>query len=358
MNNLFNKKKYNKHHQNLKILEGGLKCHQNMPSHDIQTIEKNFKYEGNENIGYMRIDNTGRHIVTYTLNNNENKILLGEGGIGYVYKGKRTSFFNEKMSEIHIVIKELKVIEANNEKERISLETNKISVCTELKSVIELNHKNIVKYYGYAENNNNNQIMQFMEFIQGKELYEIIINNELSEDEKIDICNQLIDGLNYLHLLGVYHRDIKPENIMIQIKNNTNGTRNLTAKYIDFNFGCKEEITCQYTEYGQGTIILFSPEYIRNALSRIVNKTLYPYYDLWALGLTLYTIIATKSMIELKKDMKENIKTILSLTQDDINNIIDKNIPNTEKYKYIKDNLFSLLKINYLERKIIMLSES
>jgi serine/threonine protein kinase len=48
----------------------------------------------------------------------------------------------------------------------------------------------------------------------------------LSEDEARTIFHQLIEGVEYMHQIGIAHRDLKPENILIDY--------NGKVKIIDF----------------------------------------------------------------------------------------------------------------------------
>ena len=55
-----------------------------------------------------------------------------------------------------------------------------------------------------------------MEFAENGELFSHIVKTtRLSEKEAIQFFQQLIDGIEYIHLMGVVHRDLKPENILI-----------------------------------------------------------------------------------------------------------------------------------------------
>ncbi|KAG1052743.1 hypothetical protein G6F55_001860 [Rhizopus delemar] len=56
-----------------------------------------------------------------------------------------------------------------------------------------------------------------MEYCSGGDLYSWIKEDKLIELHDINnLFKQLLQGLAYLHSLGVAHRDIKPENLLIQ----------------------------------------------------------------------------------------------------------------------------------------------
>ena len=55
-----------------------------------------------------------------------------------------------------------------------------------------------------------------MEFVQGGELFELIVQNQrLKEKEACKYFQELISGINYIHQLGICHRDLKPENLLV-----------------------------------------------------------------------------------------------------------------------------------------------
>lgn len=53
-------------------------------------------------------------------------------------------------------------------------------------------------------------------------------SNRFSEPLVENLLKQLLEGLDYLHSIGVVHRDIKPENLLID--------KNLRLIIADFNF--------------------------------------------------------------------------------------------------------------------------
>ncbi|KAI8075838.1 kinase-like domain-containing protein [Gilbertella persicaria] len=54
-----------------------------------------------------------------------------------------------------------------------------------------------------------------MEYCPGGDLFTIIMTERMSETEKVCCFKQLLQGLAYLHSMGVAHRDIKPENLLL-----------------------------------------------------------------------------------------------------------------------------------------------
>ena len=152
----------------------------------------------------------------------------------------------------------------------------------EVNITLDLINDNIIKCYEIYEDNNSLHFV--LELCQGGDLFDHIIhspNQKLSEEESMDILQQVLKSLIYLHEeLGVIHRDIKPENFLIK---NENG-RNI-IKLTDFGFSdyitkenkgiFKEQI---------GTPQYAAPEIYEG--KEYNNKV-----DLWSLGVVLYNMI-------------------------------------------------------------------
>ncbi|KAI8642742.1 kinase-like domain-containing protein [Parasitella parasitica] len=83
-----------------------------------------------------------------------------------------------------------------------------------------LDHPNIVKTMDLVLDEKD-RYCTVMEYCPGGDLYSFIKEGRLSsQDEANGYFKQLLDGLSYLHCLGVAHRDIKPENLLL-VKHNT-----------------------------------------------------------------------------------------------------------------------------------------
>jgi len=79
-----------------------------------------------------------------------------------------------------------------------------------------LHHASVVETYDIVRDGNH--WYEIMEYCPGGDLYSVIRDGFLSCDE-VDTCfKQLLEGVFYLHSVGVAHRDLKPENLLIDAK--------------------------------------------------------------------------------------------------------------------------------------------
>jgi len=131
---------------------------------------------------------------------------LGEGTFGSVKLAKKAK--TGKLVAVKIL-----------EKSRIRDQADMERIIREIKILKEIKHKNIVKLHEIVENNE--KIYLIMEYASGGELFDYIVSKDrLSEREACEIYMQIVDGIEYLHTLGVAHRDLKPENLLLDSQKN------------------------------------------------------------------------------------------------------------------------------------------
>ena len=198
------------------------------------------------------------------------KILekLGEGGMGVVYLAEDTKL------ERKVAIKFLPRHIAGNSEER---ERFKI----EAKAAAALNHPNIATIYSIEETED--QMFISMEYIEGKELKDIVAayrDKPLPNNDVINYAVQIAEGLEAAHKKGIVHRDIKSQNIMI--------TYDGKVKIMDFGLA-KLSGGTQLTKVGStiGTAAYMSPE---QALGEEVDSR----SDIFSFGVVLYEMLTTK----------------------------------------------------------------
>jgi serine/threonine protein kinase/tetratricopeptide (TPR) repeat protein len=192
------------------------------------------------------------------------KILekLGEGGMGVVYKAEDTKL------DRTVAIKFLprRVAANQEEKQRFVIEA---------KAAAALNHSNIATIHNIEEADN--EIFIVMEYIEGKELKEIIKSQIPNLQSAIDYATQIAEGLQAAHKKGIIHRDIKSSNIMI--------TDDGKVKIMDFGLA-KFRGSAQLTQIGTtiGTAAYMSPEQARGEESDQRSDT-------WSFGVVLYEML-------------------------------------------------------------------
>ena len=188
---------------------------------------------------------------------------LGEGTFGKVKLG--TCLINKEKCAIKIL-----------EKSRMTDKDDLTRVKREFDMLIKFNHPNVILVMEIFENISS--YYSVMEYCEGGELFNYIVEKKrISENEASFFYYQLINGLEYIHSLGVVHRDLKPENILL--------TKDHLLKIIDFGLS-------NYFIKGQkllstpcGSPCYASPEMVAGKEYDGVK------IDIWSTGIILYAMI-------------------------------------------------------------------
>jgi serine/threonine protein kinase len=145
-------------------------------------------------------------LVGQTLNRYKLVKLLGEGGMGAVFKG----FDLTLQRDVAIKIMHPHFARTPNFQERF---------LQEARTAARLDHPGVVKVFDFGHSQS--QLYIVMEFIPGDNLGKML--RDLKKEgkwivlpEAIEIIRQVSLALDYAHKQGVLHRDIKPDNIMLK----------------------------------------------------------------------------------------------------------------------------------------------
>ena len=195
-------------------------------------------------------------ISNYTLKGD-----IGEGNFGKVKLG----IFKQTGEEFAVKILNKKMIK----------EKMKNTVFKENEIITKFNHVNVVFVFDIIEDIENYYIV--MEYCKSGELFDYIVAHQnLEEDEAAFFFYQLINGVEYIHSLGVAHRDLKPENLLL--------TENKILKIIDF--GLSHEFNGEdFLKTKCGSPSYAAPEIIKG-LPYDGFKT-----DIWCCGIILYAMV-------------------------------------------------------------------
>ena len=194
---------------------------------------------------------------------------IGEGAFAKVKLGKHI-ITGEKVA---IKILPKKNISSNSN-ENSNNNINKIQ--KEINILRRLDHKNIIQLYEIIETKNNLYIV--MEYCEGKELFDYIVKRKhLTEREACRYFQQIINGVEYLHLCNITHRDLKPENILLDNKKR--------IRISDFGLSGIGPEYDSLLSTPCGTPLYAPPEMLRGEKYNGV------YSDIWSCGIILYTML-------------------------------------------------------------------
>ena len=138
--------------------------------------------------------------------------LLGEGGMGRVYKAFDTSLGRAAA----VKVLDPRVIADPDRLQRFMREARAAS---------SLNHPNVVTIYEVGELPEGGHFIA-MELVEGETLREVLGRGRPELPRALEWIAQLADGIATAHAAGITHRDLKPENVVI--------ARNGFAKILDF----------------------------------------------------------------------------------------------------------------------------
>ena len=194
--------------------------------------------------------------------------VLGWGAFGIVRISHKMDEKNPSSEQI-FAVKEHKQHPRESEKHYCKRVTAEFCISS------SLHHQNILATLDLLQDGKG-VYCQIMEYFPGNDLHSIIVHaGQLEETEADCFFKQLIQGIVYMHEMGVAHRDLKPENIFL--------TQRGTVKIIDF--GNAECFRAAWeTEPRTSTGICGSAPYMAPEMYRLKEFDSRP-LDVWASGM-------------------------------------------------------------------------
>lgn len=187
-------------------------------------------------------------------------VKLGSGGSGTVYRG-----IDRENGHAYA----LKLFHANYFNGRAHIK----DLAKSAAKFKEFEHPNVVKIFDFIDGEEG--VVLVMEYIDGPSLSWYIDNRPWDLQERLMICAQICNGLQYLHDRGFMHHDMKPANVLF--------TRTGLAKLADFSLyrpGMFSGIL------DKGLKDLVTPMFIAPELLK--GKKTSPKSDIYSFGVTMY----------------------------------------------------------------------
>uniref|UniRef100_A0A7N2L3G7 non-specific serine/threonine protein kinase n=1 Tax=Quercus lobata TaxID=97700 RepID=A0A7N2L3G7_QUELO len=136
----------------------------------------------------------------------DDKHIIGVGGHGIVYKAELSR------SQV-VAVKKLHPLSEDSE-------VNLKAFTSEIRSLIEIRHRNIVKLHGFCSHSRH--LLLFYQFLDGGSLEKISNNDELALEfdwvKRVNVVKVVASALSYMHhdcSSTITHRDILSKNVLL-----------------------------------------------------------------------------------------------------------------------------------------------
>jgi hypothetical protein len=193
--------------------------------------------------------------------------LLGQGGMGAVYKARQLKL--DRFVAIKILPAEWGRDPAFAER-----------FTREARALARLAHPHIVAVHDFGEAGGHFYLL--MEYVDGVNLRQLLQAGRLEPDLALRVIPQVCDALQYAHEEGIVHRDVKPANILVDHRGG--------VKIADFGLAklvgpSRASFTLTGTHQVMGTLDYMAPEQ-RNRPQEVDHRA-----DIYALGVVFYEML-------------------------------------------------------------------
>lgn len=198
--------------------------------------------------------------------------FVGQGGMSQVYRARHLNLNKD------VAIKMLSDAQEAQSWQRFLQEAKVIS---------KFDHPNVVKIHAFSITDGAPYLV--MDFLQGKNLKEILSGQPMEFERAMNILSGVTRGLVHAHEKDVIHRDLKSTNILVVEEEGLE-----VAKIVDFGIAkCHSESAQRLTKTGAivGTPTYMSPE-------QLTGQPLDARSDLYSLGCVFYETLSGKVPFE------------------------------------------------------------
>jgi tRNA A-37 threonylcarbamoyl transferase component Bud32 len=193
--------------------------------------------------------------------------LLGQGGMGAVYKARQTKL--DRPVALKILPPEAGTDSAFADR-----------FTREARALAKLSHPNIVAVHDFGDAGGLFYLL--MEYVDGLNLRQLMQAGRVEPQQALSIIGQICDALQYAHDEGIVHRDIKPENILIDQRGR--------VKIADFGLAkllhrTPVDYSLTGTKQVMGTLHYMAPEQVEKP------QTVDHRADIYSLGVLFYEML-------------------------------------------------------------------
>ncbi|MGD8439548.1 MAG: serine/threonine-protein kinase [Holophagae bacterium] len=196
---------------------------------------------------------------------------IGEGGMGSVFKVR------------HRILDEIRVVKMMRS-HLVHEEESKERFFREARIAAKARHRNIAQIFDFSVDEG--VAFLIMEYIDGVTLQNALADHgPMSIPLALEVAQQSLHALAFVHRLGIIHRDISPDNLMLTADSDGNAM----IKLIDLGLAKFTEADSVLTREGLflGKLRYASPEQFQT----LQGAELGPWSDVYSFGLVLYELL-------------------------------------------------------------------
>jgi serine/threonine protein kinase/tetratricopeptide (TPR) repeat protein len=198
---------------------------------------------------------------------------LGEGGMGEVYEAEQTEPIRRRVA--------LKIIKWGMDTKQVVARFE-----SERQALALMGHPNIARVYDAGATEQGRPFF-VMECVKGVPITEYCDKHKLNNRQRLDLFNQVCEGIQHAHQKGIIHRDIKASNVLVMIQDDKP-----VPKIIDFGVAkaIAQRLTEKsvFTEMGQ---LIGTPEYMSPEQAEMTGLDIDTRTDVYSLGVLLYELL-------------------------------------------------------------------
>lgn len=221
----------------------------------------------------------------------------------------------------------------------------------EIKIWLILNHPNILPLYKFKETSD--AIYCLTKRVFGGSLYDLVISwdqpgttDSTTDDTKFRLIKKysldIVAALKYMHGFGIFHGDLKLENCLIDKGEDSgdgklllcdfgmsNFFKKIPASLLSLNRDLKDITDPNLPHSHIGSLPYSAPELLNSNPS-----PLGPHSDVWAFGVTLYTMIVGR--LPFQHSYEPRLRAMISTGKFNLEDLVDKSNNNTVLIELVK----------------------
>ena len=217
---------------------------------------------------------------------------IGSGGMGEVFAAEQLRPIRRRVA--------LKVI-------KLGMDSREVVArfASERQALALMSHPSIAGIYDAGITEEGRPFFA-MELVRGEPIHEYCDRQRLGVRERIELFQQVCDGVQHAHQKGIIHRDLKPSNVLVTIQGDKP-----VPKIIDFGIAkaTSQELRPDSPHTSLGAVI-GTPEYMSPEQADSSGLDVDTRSDIYSLGVLLYELLVGARPFDIRKKGRQALAEV------------------------------------------------